>query len=51
MGFMLFATVSRLALGPTQLPIQSVPGTLTPRVERTGREADHSPPSIAEVKN
>jgi hypothetical protein len=26
---------------PTQLPIQGVPGTLSPGVKRQGREADH----------
>jgi hypothetical protein len=34
----------------TQPPTQWVPGTLFPRVKRPGREADHSPPSSAEVK-
>jgi hypothetical protein len=34
-----------------QPPIQWVPGTLSPRVKRPGREADHSPPSSAEVMN
>jgi hypothetical protein len=33
------------ALGPTQPPIQWVPG-----VKRQGREADHSPPTSTEVK-
>jgi hypothetical protein len=37
---------SRPALGPTQSPIQCVPG-----VKRPGREADHSPPTSTEVKN
>jgi hypothetical protein len=37
-------------LGPTQPPIQWVMGTLSPEVKRQGREADHSPPSNAEVK-
>jgi hypothetical protein len=37
--------------GPTQPPIQSVPGALSLGVKRPGREADHSPPSSAEVKN
>jgi hypothetical protein len=43
-------TASRPALGPTQLPIQWVPGALSLGVKRPGRETDHSPPSIAEVK-
>jgi hypothetical protein len=47
----LFSTLSRPALGLTQAPSQWVPGTLPPGVERPGREADHSPPTNAEVKN
>jgi hypothetical protein len=47
----LFPTVSTPVLKPTQPPIQWVPGALSPRVKRPGREADHSPPSSAEVKN
>jgi hypothetical protein len=39
-----------MALGPTQLPIQWVPGALSLGVKRAGREADYSPPSSAEVK-
>jgi hypothetical protein len=35
---------------PTQLPIQWVLGVLSLGVKRPEREADHSPPSIAEVK-
>jgi hypothetical protein len=41
-----FSVASRLTLGPTQPPIQWVPG-----VKLLGRESDHSPPSSAEVKN
>jgi hypothetical protein len=41
---------SRTALGPTQRPIQWARGALTLGVKRPGREADHSPPSSAEVK-
>jgi hypothetical protein len=37
-------------LGPTQPPIQWVPGTPSLGVKRLGREADHSYPSSAEVK-
>jgi hypothetical protein len=33
-----------------QPPIQWVPGTLSLGIKRPGREADHSPPSSAEVK-
>jgi hypothetical protein len=41
---------SRKALGPTQPPIQWVPGALSLGVKRPVREADHSHPSSAEVK-
>jgi hypothetical protein len=37
-------------LGSTQPPIQWVPGALSLGIMRPGREADHSPPSSAEVK-
>jgi hypothetical protein len=47
----LFTTASRPALGPTQPPIQCVPGTLSLRVKWPGREADRSPPSCAKIKN
>jgi hypothetical protein len=46
----LFSKSSRPALGSTQPPIYWVPETLSPRVKRTGREVDHSPPASAEVK-
>jgi hypothetical protein len=46
----LFTTASRTALGPTQPPIQWVPGAFSLEVKRPGREADHSRPSSAEVK-
>jgi hypothetical protein len=46
------ASVSRPALGPTQPPVQWVPGVLSPGVKaRPGRDADHSPPSSADVEN
>jgi hypothetical protein len=45
-----FSMSSRLALGPTQLPIQWVPRALSPGVKRPGREADLSPPTSTEVK-
>jgi len=51
MGIILSHTMSRPALGPTQPPIQWVRGALFLGVKRPGREADHSPPSSAEVKN
>jgi hypothetical protein len=41
---------SRPALGSTQPPIQWVPGALSPGVNRTGREADHSPPNKCGVQ-
>jgi hypothetical protein len=44
----LFFTAPRPALGPTQPHIQWVPRAISPGKER---EADHSPPSSAEVKN
>jgi hypothetical protein len=50
LGIFLFTTASRTALGPTQLPIQWVSRALSLGVKRPGREADHLPPSIAEVK-
>jgi hypothetical protein len=39
------------ALGPTQPPIQCEPGALSLGVKWPGREADHSPPTSADVKN
>jgi hypothetical protein len=46
----LFSTSSSVALGPTQPPIQWVPGALSARVKWPWREADHSAPTSAEVK-
>jgi hypothetical protein len=46
-GFFLF----RPALGPTQPPMQWVPRPVSPAVKWRGREADHSPPSSAEVRS
>jgi hypothetical protein len=40
-----FSTMFRPALGPTQLPIQWVPGAKWP-----GRQSDYSPPNSAVVK-
>jgi hypothetical protein len=51
MGYFLFATESRSALGPTQPPTQWVPGTVIPGVKQSGLQAVHSSPSTAEVKN
>jgi len=50
LGIFLFTTASRTALGLTQPPIQWVTGALSLGVKRPEREADHSPPSSAEVK-
>jgi hypothetical protein len=36
---------------PTEPPTQRVTGALSLGVKRPGREADHSPPSSADVKN
>jgi hypothetical protein len=47
----LFSPVSRLALRPTQSPIQWVPRVIFLGMKQKGREADHSPPSSADVKN
>jgi hypothetical protein len=51
MGFPLFTTAFGMALGPKQSPIRSAPGLFTLGVKRPRREADHSPPSSAEIKN
>jgi hypothetical protein len=45
----LFSATSRPAPGPTQPPIQWVPGALSPRIKRSGLEADHSHPTSAEI--
>jgi hypothetical protein len=42
--------MSRLALWPTQPPIQKVTWSLCAVVKRRGRESDHSSPTTAEVK-
>jgi hypothetical protein len=39
------------AVRSTQFPVQWLPGALAPAVRRPEPEADHSPPSSAEVKN
>jgi hypothetical protein len=49
-GIFLFTTASKPALRPTHPPNQCVPGTLSLGVKRQEREADHSPPSSAGVK-
>jgi hypothetical protein len=45
-----YSTAFRLALRSTQPPVQWVPRVLSPVVKHLRREADHSPPSGAEVK-
>jgi hypothetical protein len=50
LGIFLFTTASRTSTGLTQPHIQWLTGDLSLGVRRPGREADHSPPSSAEVK-
>jgi hypothetical protein len=55
-GFELNGRTKGRSLSPNKgkifLPrIQWVPGTLSPRVKRPGREADYLPPTSAEVMN
>jgi hypothetical protein len=50
LGIFLFTTASRTSLGPTQPPIQWVPGALFLGVKWPGREDNHSPPYSAEVR-
>jgi hypothetical protein len=50
LGIFLLTAASRKALGPTQPPIQWVPGAISLVIKGPGREADHSPPSSAEVE-
>jgi hypothetical protein len=51
LGIFPFITASKTALGPTQPPDQWKTGALSLGVKLPGREADHSPPSCAEVKD
>jgi hypothetical protein len=47
-----FSLCVQTGSGPTQPPVQWVPGVLSPGVKaRPGRDADHPPPSSAEVEN
>jgi len=50
-GIFFFTTVSRQNLGPTEPPIQWVPGPLFLGVKGLEHEADHSLPCRADVKN
>jgi hypothetical protein len=47
----LYSTAFRPARELTQPPTQWIPGAISLEVKRPGREAGHSPPSSAEVKN
>jgi hypothetical protein len=47
LGIFLLTTATRTALQP---PIQWIPGALSLVVKRPEREADHSRPSIAEIR-
>jgi hypothetical protein len=51
LGNFLFTSASRLAMGPTQPPIQWVPGAFSLGVKWPRHEANHSPPSSAKVNN
>jgi hypothetical protein len=51
MGFFLFATPSRLTLGPTHPFIRWAPGALSPWLKMPGHEADDSPSHRAKFKN
>ena len=46
-----FSKISRLTVGFTQLPVHWVSGVIFVGIKQVGREADHSSPSTAEVKN
>jgi hypothetical protein len=50
-GIFIFATASRPVLGLTQSPTRLVNGALFAWVKWSGRKADHSPSSSAEVMN
>jgi hypothetical protein len=47
----LFFMVFKPVLGPTQLPVQWVPGAISQWIKWLGLETEHSPPSSSEVKN
>jgi len=48
LGIFLFTSVHRMALGPTQPPVQQIPGDLSLGVKQLGHEDDHSPSSSSE---
>jgi hypothetical protein len=48
-GLRIFFKSFKPTLRFTQLPIQWVPGVLSPGLKRLGREDDHSPPASVEV--
>jgi hypothetical protein len=49
--FFFFAIASILTLHPIDSPNQRVPGAVYPRLKQPEHEADHAPPSRAEIKN
>jgi hypothetical protein len=46
-----FRMVLRLAVGPPELAVQSVPGTVSPGMKWKGCKVDRLPLSVAKVKN
>jgi hypothetical protein len=50
-GIFLFAATNIPPVGPAQPPFQSILAAISRGVKLPGREADHSPPSITEVKD
>lgn len=49
--FFFISTVSKLALGPTQLAVHWVPRPLSLQVKQQGHDTNYSPPSSAEFNN
>jgi hypothetical protein len=49
-GSRIFSTSFIPALRATQPPVQCVPEALSPGLKQPGHEAEHSPPTSAEVK-
>ena len=43
--------VSRPALGPTQLPLEQVPGGFAPVLKQLGNQVGHSSPPTPKIKN